>query len=97
MAFAVGIADRTPKALASYEQVETTPLSLGFPPTMTGFPLHSGCSLCSTEAKKASMSTCNIFRINTSTCKRTFVLIIATFSKKVKTERSHVPFLEDYE
>ena len=79
MAFAVGIAERTPKALASYEQVDTTPLWLGFPPTITGFPLHSGWSLCSTDAKNASISTCKIFRIDFPLFLSTFLLYLIDF------------------
>ena len=36
----------------------TTPRSP--PPTMTGRPRRAGLSICSTDAKKASMSTCTI-------------------------------------
>ena len=58
-AIKTGIADFTPNFLASYEHVETTPRSLT-PPTITGLPLSCGLSNCSTEAKKASISTCKI-------------------------------------
>src|SRR3972149_7078152 len=55
-----GIPDLTPNFLASYEAAETTPLFAGspLPPTIRGLPLSSGLFLISTDAKKASMSTC---------------------------------------
>ena len=46
----------TPKERASYEEVVITVLSPA-PVTAMGLPLSSGLSRCSTEAKKASIST----------------------------------------
>src|SRR4051794_18191981 len=74
------MAERTPKALASYEAEATTPLTpliistggpaaasraispslssdIGELATITGFPASPGSSRCSTDAKKASIST----------------------------------------
>ena len=56
-ATAIGMADFTPKARASYEADRTTERSAGNP-TITGFPLSSGRVRSSTDTKKASMSTC---------------------------------------
>ena len=50
------MAVRTPKARASYEEVVTIVLSPA-PVTAMALPFRSGLSRCSTEAKKASMST----------------------------------------
>ena len=57
MALAVGMAEWTPNFLASYEQVDTTPRP-PIPPTIKGLPRYSLWSSCSTDAKKASISTC---------------------------------------
>ena len=54
---ALAIAECTPNARASYEQAATTPRPSGEPPTITGNPLSSGLSSCSTDAKNASIST----------------------------------------
>ena len=56
-AVAEGMAEWTPYARASYDAVETTPRLSERPPTITGFPRHSGWSSCSTLAKNASRST----------------------------------------
>ena len=61
-AWAKGIPDRTPHALASREAVATTWRGrLGFPspPTTTGRPRRSGRRRTSTAARNVSMSTCN--------------------------------------
>ena len=60
-----GMPECKPKALASYEAAATTPRRSGRPPTTTGLPLSSGLSVCSTETKKASRSTCIIRRVIT--------------------------------
>src|SRR3546814_13366727 len=52
------MAERTPKALASYDAVATTPRP-PTPPMMTGLPRSEGLSRCSTAAKKASRSMCS--------------------------------------
>src|SRR6185503_5954619 len=62
MAWLIGMADRTPKTRASYDAAATTPRLCGSPPTTTGLPFKEGSSSCSTEAKKASMSTWMILR-----------------------------------
>src|SRR3954452_13127364 len=49
------MAERTPKALASYDAVATTPRP-PTPPTTTGLPRSEGLSRCSTAAKKGSRS-----------------------------------------
>ena len=48
-AFPVGMADRTPKARASYEAEATTPRPEGDPPTITGLPMSDGSLIRSTE------------------------------------------------
>ena len=53
----VAIAEWMPYLRASYEQADTTPRPFGSPPTITGTPFRCGLSLCSTEAKNASIST----------------------------------------
>jgi hypothetical protein len=59
------MAERTPKALASYEAAHTTE-RLPRQATMTGLPRSCGSSRCSTEAQNASASTWMIFRIMNS-------------------------------
>ncbi len=61
-AFEQGMAECMLNWRASYEHAATTPRLCGDPPTSTGFPLSSGKSSCSTDAKKASMSMCMILR-----------------------------------
>src|ERR1700693_4788629 len=51
-----GMADCTPNLRAAYDAADTTPRSLGRPPTTTGLPLREGSNSSSTETKKASMS-----------------------------------------
>src|SRR3712207_5190101 len=53
------MADRAPKARASYDAVATTPRP-PTPPTTTGRPRSDGLSRCSTAAKKASRSRCRM-------------------------------------
>ena len=48
----IGIAEWSPYFRASYEHAATTPLPLGSPPTITGFPINEGLSILSTETKK---------------------------------------------
>src|SRR5580658_10348460 len=52
-----GIAECTPNSRASYDAAETTPRSLGRPPTTTALPLSEGSNNSSTDTKNASMST----------------------------------------
>src|SRR5687767_9857230 len=60
---------RTPVGRASYEAAVTTPRRDGSPHTITGWPRRCGCFICSTEAKKASMSTSRIMgRSSTAPC-----------------------------
>ncbi len=47
---AAGIAEWTPNRRASYDAADTTPRPSGVPPTITGLPLSSGRSRCSTAA-----------------------------------------------
>src|SRR5438046_6172464 len=54
------MAECTPNLRASYDAAETTPRSLGRPPTTTALPLSVGSNSSSTETKKASMSTWKI-------------------------------------
>ncbi len=56
----MGMAERTPKRRDSYDAAATTPRVV--PPTATGLPRREGSSICSTDAKKASMSICMIQR-----------------------------------
>src|SRR5579864_2168999 len=51
-----GMAECTPNLRAAYDAADTTPRSLGRPPTTTGWPLSEGSNSSSTETKKASMS-----------------------------------------
>src|SRR5579862_8106596 len=50
------MAECTPNLRAAYDAADTTPRSLGRPPTTTGRPLSEGSNSSSTETKKASMS-----------------------------------------
>jgi hypothetical protein len=59
----MGIPERIPYSLASYEHVLTTPRPepfFGSDPTTTGIPFSSGFYLTSTAEKKPSISTWNI-------------------------------------
>jgi len=47
-AWNTGMAEWTPNLRASYDAADTTPRFA--PPTITGFPVNSGRSACSTEA-----------------------------------------------
>src|SRR5580698_5583682 len=58
-AVTLGIALFTPYLRASYEALAMTPRSPA-PPTATGLPRSDGSSSTSTDAKKASRSTCRI-------------------------------------
>lgn len=53
----------TPYARAGYEQDITRLRSVGNPPITTALPASSGCTACSTEARKASTSTCRTRRV----------------------------------
>src|SRR5271165_6822434 len=57
-----GMAECTPNFRASYDAADTTPRSLGRPPTTTAFPFNDGSNSSSTETKKASMSTWKMVR-----------------------------------
>src|SRR6266853_6733762 len=50
------MAECTPNLRAAYDAADTTPRSLGRPPTTTGWPLSEGSNSSSTETKKASIS-----------------------------------------
>ena len=58
LATAIGMAEFTPYLRASYVAAVTTERSESWP-TITGSPTRSGRSSSSTDAKKASMSTCS--------------------------------------